>query len=110
VSARKVKAGWRTVILPVRNIRRENMRKSIKQWIIGAYRRGEPLHEICAQLHDNFDVGLSDREIQDVCDEAGTDMRCVCGYVGDDFIPSEISTWLTVVYVCPRCGTLRMEV
>lgn len=86
------------------------MHKRIKQWIIGAYRRGEPLHEIRAQLNDNFDVGLSDREIQDVCDEAGTDIRCVCGYVGDAFIQSEISTWLTTVYMCPKCGTLKIEV
>ena len=52
-------------------------------------------------------------------------MKCVCGYEGEDFESlklREISTWhdeegdetenengYSIVYVCPRCGTLKIK-
>jgi hypothetical protein len=108
------------------------MDERIKQWIIEAYRRGESLNEMRVQVYNTFNTKLTFWEINDVCDEADTGMRCVCGYIGNDFTCLVLSThsdssvehdhdidvWeqgeedaeRTTIYVCPKCGTLKIEV
>jgi hypothetical protein len=86
------------------------MNERVKRWIIEAHRRGESLDAMRVQVRNTFDTELTFWEIRDVCNEADTGMRCVCGYTGSAFIKSGISTRVTSVYACPECGTLKVKV
>jgi hypothetical protein len=108
------------------------MNEKVRQYIIDAHRRGEAPYAIQAYILGNYGVTLTYHDIYDVFAEIDAGMHCVCGYIGDDFTQlsfssrthgdssheHDVDVWekaeeeadTTVIFVCPKCGTLKIEI